>query len=67
VHHIIRKLQVGNRTEVALLTRRMHADMAEAAKISVPPIVMATTSRSGIRTDIGVQDTSVERRAEDLS
>ena len=67
VHHIIRKLQVGNRTEVALLTRRMHADMAEAAKVSVPPIVMAPTSRSGIRTDIGVQDTSVEQRAEDLS
>jgi DNA-binding NarL/FixJ family response regulator len=67
VHHIIRKLRVGNRTEVALLARHLPADMAGAAKVSVSPVVMAAASRSGFRAEAGIADASIERHVEDLS
>jgi DNA-binding NarL/FixJ family response regulator len=43
VHHIIRKLKVGNRTEVALLARHINPAMIETADLIAPPSELSTT------------------------
>jgi DNA-binding NarL/FixJ family response regulator len=45
VHHIIRKLKVGNRTEVALLAQHLSPGIPETAASAIPAIEPSTPSR----------------------
>jgi DNA-binding NarL/FixJ family response regulator len=60
VHHIIRKLKVGNRTEVALLTQHMQEGTWESPDAHVPP-VQVSTSEAGSGNDARSSMPAVDR------
>jgi DNA-binding NarL/FixJ family response regulator len=53
VHHIIRKLKVANRTEVALLTQHTHAGTTDPASADVQPVVRESHSGPTIHVATG--------------
>jgi DNA-binding NarL/FixJ family response regulator len=65
VHHIIRKLKVGNRTEVALLVQHLYPGTTEISDAGAPPIAMALDPRSAICATMADAEASVDSRGED--
>jgi DNA-binding NarL/FixJ family response regulator len=65
VHHIIRKLQVGNRTEVALLIQQPYS--IKSSKASAAPILLAPAPRSAMGAPAGNSGAPVDDRADDFS
>ena len=65
VHHIIRKLQVGNRTEVALLIQQPSS--IKSSKASAAPILLAPAPRSAMGAPAGNSGAPVDDRADDFS
>jgi DNA-binding NarL/FixJ family response regulator len=65
VHHIIRKLKVGNRTEVALLVQHLYAGATEISDAGAPHIALAPDPRSAICAPMADADASVDSRDAD--
>jgi DNA-binding NarL/FixJ family response regulator len=60
VHHIIRKLKVGNRTEVALLVQHLYPGATETFDTGAPPLIMAPNTQSAICATMADADASVD-------
>ncbi len=65
VHHIIRKLKVGNRTEVALLIQHLYLGAVAPSEATPAPVLPAPSSRSGAT--IGGSQAPVDSHAGDIS
>jgi DNA-binding NarL/FixJ family response regulator len=65
VHHIIRKLKVGNRTEVALLVQHLCLGATEISDAGPPPIALAPNPPSAICATMADADASADSGGED--